>query len=179
MSIDESKKAAKLATALGGVVNREHWLALAVEELRHDVFTNYWVPPLIRVSCGWPSKGGTSRGRRMIGECWGGSHRSADGATEIFISPVLADEEKILETLVHEMVHASDDCRHGHKGRFVRIATAVGLTPPWRTAPAGTKLTSYLKGLAKALGPYPGAALSADKTDTQGTRLLKGAVSPV
>jgi len=130
---------------------REQWLLAAVDELT-PLFTGlgYSVPPC-RVSCGFASSG-VRNGH--IGQCW--SRRSgADDVNQIFISPTLADPVDVLDTLVHEMVHAVDDCQHKHGKEFKKIALKVGLKGPMRSAGAGPALKVKLQTLASQLGPYP------------------------
>ena len=45
----------------------------------------------------------------------------------IFISPSLDDPVEVLDTLVHELAHAVDDCEHKHGKEFAEIAKLVGL----------------------------------------------------
>src|SRR3954470_1817834 len=102
-------------------LTRELWLERAVLALQplfaeHDITL-----PAVRVSVGWPSRGGTGTTKRVIGQCWKGMV-AADGVQQIFLSPVLDDVSKVLETLVHELIHAVDDCESGHRGAFAKMA---------------------------------------------------------
>jgi hypothetical protein len=98
-----------------------------------------------------------------VGECWD-VKACTDGRTyHLFISPFLdepvqGDGGGVLPTLVHELVHvvAYGD---GHKGRFRRVALAVGLTGKMTATYAGTELAERLMALAIELGPYPHAKL--------------------
>jgi hypothetical protein len=63
----------------------------------------------------------------------------------------------VLETLAHELVHATGAA--GHRRAFARVAGRVGLIEPWKEAPAGPALRATLTSLAEELGPYPHAAL--------------------
>lgn len=97
---------------------------------------------------------------------------------QIFVSPVLEDVDKILATLVHEMVHAVDDCQSGHKGNFAKIAKALGLEGKMTATHAGEALAERLTEIAADLGEFPHAALSgetdgADGPKKQGTRMVK------
>ncbi|MDP2403742.1 MAG: hypothetical protein Q8M27_07925 [Methylotenera sp.] len=42
---------------------------------------------------------------------------------EIFISPKLDDSVEVMDTLVHELVHAADNCEHKH-GAEMKTPTA-------------------------------------------------------
>lgn len=136
-------------------VHRESWLADAVIRIRPWFAAIHHQVPDVRVSVGFPS---TGRNGVHIGQCWA-TTRSEDGLNHIFISPVLADPVAVLDTLVHELVHAVDDCRNRHGAPFRKIALAIGLEGPMRSASAGKKLLGQLKDLAGQLGPYPHARL--------------------
>ncbi len=154
---------------------REEWLVAAVaaltplfEELDETV-------PAVRVSVGWP--GGNGRKNSVIGQCWA-TGASSDKVAQLFISPVLDDAVRVLDVLVHELVHAVDDCQSGHKGRFAKIAKALGLTGKMTATVAGDELKAKLEAIAEELGDYPHAALvnpgqGADGPKKQTTRMLK------
>ena len=136
---------------------REQWLLAAVEKVT-PLFTGlgYRVPPC-RVSCGFTSTGVRSG---HIGQCW--SRRSgADAVNQIFISPTLADPIEVIDTLVHELVHAVDDCQHKHGKEFKKIALKLGMQGPMRSAGAGPALKDKLQALVNELGPYPHGRLQA------------------
>ena len=107
--------------------------------------------PKIKVSCGFPSTGNKSK---HIGQCWGRSS-TTEGVNQLFISPVLDEPVQVLDTLVHELVHAIDDCVHHHGPEFKKIATDVGLQGNMREATAGAWLKEQLTTIAKQLGKYP------------------------
>lgn len=137
------------------IPTREQWLVAAVDRLSPlFVGFGYAVPPC-RVSCGFASTGLRSG---HIGQCW--SRKSgADGVNQLFISPALADLVEVLDTLVHELVHAVDDCQNKHGKAFKKIALRIGLQGPMRSAAAGPALKARLQALAHELGPYPHAKL--------------------
>jgi hypothetical protein len=153
---------------------REEWLDLAVPEVsallkdRADV-----VVPQVRVSTGWPSKGGTSTKKRTIGECWK-AEVSGDGVPQIFISPVLDDPIQILGVLVHELIHAIHPTAK-HQGDFIKTAKAVGLTPKWTATGVDAELLApALKEIADELGEYPHSKLTPSiQRPVQTTRMLK------
>lgn len=132
--------------------NRESWLLAAVEALR-PIFSkkNHVVPKNCLVSCGFASTGTRSH---HIGQCWS-TQSSSNDLNQIFISPTLDDPIEVLDTLVHELVHAVDDCEHKHGKEFKKIALDVGLKGPMRSASAGPELRAQLEVISKALGPYP------------------------
>lgn len=156
-------------------INREHWLGRAVAELR-PMFSEASLPlvDLIHVSVGFPSRGATSAKRQTLGECWSGQ-RSADQAPQIFITPVLADPARVLDVLIHEMLHVAVGSEVGHKGPFKRGMPKLGLTGKPTATAAEPWLTEKLVRLTEqTLGPYPHPQLTAlGKIKIQGTRLLK------
>jgi hypothetical protein len=131
---------------------REDWLLAAIELIR-PLFKakGYAVPPDCQVSCGFASTGTRSH---HIGQCWSRSS-SSHGRNQVFISPALGDAVEVLDTLVHELVHAVDDCQHKHGREFKKIALHIGLEGPMRSASAGKALQQQLVDLARKLGPYP------------------------
>lgn len=152
---------------------REAWLSAAVETISEEIFSPKFTVPPVRVSVGWP--GGRGPKQNTIGQCWPGDAAS-DSVGQIFISPVLAEPVKVLETLVHEMVHAINHANGetGHRGPFKSIAVAVGLEGKMTSTHAGLKLAEKLEEIGTELGKYPHAAINlADKPKVQKTYMLK------
>ena len=153
---------------------REQWLADRVADMK-PWFTaaGLDVPSDLRVSCGWPSTGALRSSKRRVGECWSES-ASADQHHEIFISPVLSNPLDVLATLVHELIHASVGCKHGHKAPFSRAAKALGLVKPWTATSPGAELAERLNALIETVPAYPHASIAANHSrKKQSTRLLK------
>jgi hypothetical protein len=137
---------------------RESWLLAAIELLRPLFLAKHHViPPQIMVSCGFASTGLRSH---HVGQCWS-KRSSTNGQNQIFISPALHESVEVLDTLVHELVHAVDDCQNKHGPAFRKIALSLGLEGPMRSAAAGPALKATLGQLAQMLGPYPHARLQA------------------
>jgi predicted Zn-ribbon and HTH transcriptional regulator len=154
---------------------REEWLNKATDKLR-PLFeaAGYKVPANVRNTCGFPSKSALANKKQRIGECW--SDSASEGKVfEIFISPVLAKELTVLETLAHELVHATVGLEAKHGSKFSKCAKAIGLEGKMTATTAGKELREKLSDLAKAIGPYPHKRLhgmtSGEKK--QGTRLIK------
>ena len=130
---------------------REAWLLAAVELLR-PLFAakGFGVPPC-QVSCGFASTG-TRSGH--VGQCW--STKSASNElNQIFIAPTLKSSYEVLDTLVHELVHAVDNCENKHGKEFKKIALKMGMKGPMRSAEAGPELKVTLTSLLDTLGQYP------------------------
>jgi predicted SprT family Zn-dependent metalloprotease len=154
------------------MATREEWLEAAVRALLDDVFNGAIPKDLVRVSCGWPHRGGVSERKKTLGQCWPRAS-STDGTNQIFINPILFDGEKVLEVLVHELCHAIDDCQHGHGKPFIAIAKAAGLQGPWTSTSCGPELKEKLRLILLELGPYPHAALKVESKVVQKTFMLK------
>lgn len=156
--------------------NREAWLVALVEALR-PTFAKHGspLPAKLRVSCSFPSRGGIKAAGKAttIGQCWY-PQNSADGTTEVFVSPTQADPMIVAEILVHELVHAALGPGHGHGKVFKRLALLVGLEGPMTATSAGSRLKTDLAPMLRALGPYPHASLDATAAEKkQTTRLIK------
>jgi len=108
------------------------------------------------VSCGFAS---TDVKRGHIGQCWS-TNASADKVNQIFISPGLSDSVEVLDTLMHELVHAVDDCQNKHGPIFKKMALKLGMKGPMRSAGAGPELKVKLEQLVANLGAYPHAKLN-------------------
>lgn len=156
-------------------MNREQYLIQATKRLAKAIFkpAGIEVPTDVKVTCGFPVSGGAGSRKRTIGQCFNRASSKA-GVNEIFISPTIADTYEVLGTLIHELVHAVDDCVNGHTGEFVRMAKAVGLTgkPTQCGAEKGTELWDKLEAYIAKHGEYPHEELMvASKKQT--TRMIK------
>lgn len=169
-----AKGAVSADTTPSVMATREQWLGSALALIRQHLHTMaaVTVPDTAKVSCGLA---GGRIGAKRIGECWSVAS-SADGYTEIFISPVLSDvvgPAGVLATLVHEAIHAAVGVEHGHKKAFSIPAKAAGLEGKMTATFAGTALLVSIKSWSEALGAYPHAAMSASGRKKQSTRLVK------
>lgn len=157
---------------------REQWLNAAVEKVEPIFEEAGFKLPKVHVSCGWPAVGGTRRKQQRIGECWA-TEAAEDGTNHIFISPVLDEafdlhtRKGVLETLVHELCHAVDDCESKHGAGFRKIATSVGLTGKMASTYASDELADRLVEIAVELGPYPHSRINLEHREKQSTRMLK------
>lgn len=153
-------------------MTREEWLNAFVQKMR-PVFEDkgYPLPEKIQVTCGFPSQQAKSRLRR-IGEHWS-PKASADNRHEIFVSPVLYENYKVLGTLVHELCHAATD-GDGHRGKFPACAKALLLEGKPSQATGGEAFKQFMEPLVAEVGDYPHAALVIGTKDKkQSTRMLK------
>ena len=134
---------------------REEYLMAGKKELS-KLFkqAGHTVPKDVKVTMSLPTKNARPSKVQTIGQCFSRS-ASDGGINEILITPLLNNSISVLETLTHELVHAIDDCQHGHKAPFKRIAEAVGLEGKMTNTIAGEELTEKIKAIVKKLGRYP------------------------
>lgn len=152
--------------------NREAWLMDATRELAGIIAVHGVTVPDVRVSVGFP-KGGTRGNHKAIGQCWSGAC-ATDGVPQVFIHPELVESARVLDVLLHEVIHAAVGTKHGHRGEFARVAKAAGLEGKMTATVAGHALRTRLLEMVERLGEYPHAALDASKAGRkQSTRMLK------
>jgi hypothetical protein len=139
-------------------ITREEWLQSAIDALRPKFEEiGFPLPEKVHVSVGF-GYGAKRESSIILGQCWP-TGLSEDGIPHIFISPEMDDSARVLDVLIHELVHAADDCKSGHKGDFAKYAKKLGLTGKMTSTVATPELTETLRELAKAIGPYDHAKL--------------------
>lgn len=152
---------------------REAWLEAGIAVMR-DWFGDVGVklPDKIRVSCAWAK--GARKG--AIAWCWH-VEASSDGTTELQVSPESDNPLIVLGSLIHELIHASDNGKSKHGGYFKTTANALGLEGKMTATVPGVELDHRLTVLADMLGPYPHAKLDPtvpiDGKPKQTTRMKK------
>jgi hypothetical protein len=132
-------------------LTRESWLLAAVELLRPLFAAKGFSLPTCQISWGFASTG-TRSGH--VGQCWS-TNSASNALNQIFIAPTLKSAYEVIDTLVHELVHALDNCEHKHGKEFKKIALKMGMKGPMRGADAGPELKLTLTALLDTLGPYP------------------------
>jgi hypothetical protein len=149
-------------------ITREQWLEAAVVAVA-QANPSITFPP-VKVSCSWPGGGSA---RKRIGECWARKMSKA-GINEIFISPKIADPARVVSILAHELAHAIDDCKSGHKAAFVAIGKSLGLTgkPTQMELPEALSSAIAAAVIAK-VGKFPHSTLDLSSRKKQPTRMLK------
>jgi hypothetical protein len=152
-------------------LTREQWLT---RMLRNNITTllgrhGASVPVDCKVSVGFPG-GGSARSR--IGECWP-RERSSIKVNEIFINPAITDVRKIVDVLIHEAIHAADNCASGHKGFFRRTAKSVGLTGKMKATVAGPELQQWIDTQIASFPPFAYGSLDLSMRKKQATRMRK------
>lgn len=157
-----------------GAQTREAWLVRAADRLLTEFLlpVNGGVTVEFCVSVGFPNPRGRHGRAKSAGQCWS-PELARDGKAHIFISPERDGSEPvaILATVLHELVHATAGCEHGHKRPFVKMARAVGLCKPYSSPTPDTNLAVRLNALAASLGPFPHGALVPLALQRPGSRL--------
>ena len=122
-------------------LTREAWLHRAIEAFRPR-FTEIGLPLPARlhvsVGFGYSSR---AESKHILGQCWA-RRASADGVNQIFLGPQEGDPAGMLVSLLHELIHAADDCASGHKGAFAEAATRLGFDGPMTRTPPGIELAA-------------------------------------
>lgn len=136
----------------------EQWLNNALSILKDAVFSNYDIPDNIKISCGFCGVGKPKKEAdykvHVLGICCP-SELSTGGFTEIFIDPILDESFRVLDVLVHEVVHAILGSGKGHGKEFKKIAIGVGLEGKMTSTIAGENLAVILKRIVGDIGEYP------------------------
>lgn len=154
--------------------HKEVWLGEALDQFVRPHFeaAGYKVPEHVRISTGWPSRGGLATKQRTIGQAWT-VDSSDDGVHETIISLYLDDPIKVLGVLIHEVVHHVVGVEQGHGKAFADCMKAVGLCGKPTATEESEELVCELKKWIKTLGQYPHAKLDGNNQKKQSTRLLK------
>lgn len=177
--------ASKKAVVQQPPATREAWLLAAVDEMRPwFAAADLPTPASVTVSIGWPSRGALSTRNRTLGQCFGAAS-SIDGVPAIFVSPLLNNTKdkkghgaggtlRVLDVLLHELVHAVMPEGEGHGRRFAKAAKALGLEGKPTHTVAGDELKARLAKVVEKLGEIPHSALD-PKTlrKPQTTRMIK------
>jgi hypothetical protein len=144
-------------------LSRENYLIQATDIMRKSLFKpkGYKVPK-VELSISWATKGNRNRkgNAKTLGQCFP-KEMHAGGINQIVITPnydgsTIGGSIDILGTLVHELVHAVDNCVSGHGQAFKNCALAVGLLPPMRSTDESEELREWLrKNILDKLGKFP------------------------
>jgi hypothetical protein len=149
---------------------REVWLERAASFLL-DYMVQQGLPRVVvRVSCGWPSRGGLGARTAVVGQCFPPT-MCKDGIPQIFVSPRIDDSLQVLGTLLHELVHAAIGCQFGHRREFSQAARCVGLAGPPTATTVGPSLRPVLERFVAVHGSYPHAAIQPHVKQKAGSRL--------
>jgi len=93
--------------------------------------------------------------RFLLSRC-GVCYRSKNGEpNRIGITPRFIDGHAVLDTLLHELVHAIDNNEHRHYREFVEIANKLGFTGHTMHIHPSKSLTGLFDEIRQQIGPYP------------------------
>ncbi len=133
---------------------REEWLNAAVDKLSHWFQEKEFpLPPLIKVGVGFTKGKGADKG---IGMCVS-PELTSDGTTHIFVCPTQQDPIRVLDILLHQLIHAAVGVEEKHRGNFKKLALSFGLSGKMSQtyAEAGSELYFHLSEIAEELKDYP------------------------
>lgn len=158
---------------------RQQWLENSVKLFRtHFEWCGFPIPDNVRVSIGLPK--GRHGNQKALGQCWS-QELSNDNYFEIFVSPEFGHSGEpstevtlcMLETIAHELVHATVGTECGHKGAFKSCAIAVGFTKPFTTTPSTETMKNTFRGIIEKLGEFPAGALNIFSKKKKSIGLIK------
>lgn len=157
---------------------RESWLQAAIKQATPLFSERGYTVPEIRVSCGWPVRGGLGKKKRVLGECWSKDASEDTLAAQIFISPAISgvsEPQGVLATLAHELVHAVVGHKEKHNKVFGECARLIGLEGKLTSTRASDALIAQFAVWTVSLGEYPHSQLNGLSTigKKQTTRLIK------
>lgn len=157
---------------------REEWLESAIDFFRPSFeAAERPLPAKVRVSIGFPPKGGLGTRKQVLGVCTR-KVATADEVPQIYINPVVQDVGGpigYLAILVHELVHATGIEKHG--ADFKKVAYRVGLEGKAASTTATDTLQKDFETIMDRLGVFPHATINPHALmgggKKQGTRMLK------
>ena len=143
---------------------REKWLMNFIKECMVQIFKPAGIKvPLkrIKITCGFPPKGGARS--NAIGVCYP-THKGMP-FNQLFISPSLGKKDipNLCDTVIHEVIHAVDNCANGHRKAFVEMASAChlegsaykGRKNSFRATRLTKKGKAIVNKIVKKIGTYP------------------------
>lgn len=153
-------------------MTREEWLLLAVEKLNALIAEKTELTPSskVQVSTAWPRN---DRRGRVVGQCY--AKKASKGWHNVFVTPTLGTARQVLPVILHELIHAADDCEHHHTGDFRKAWAALGFEGKPTSSDPGPELKGKLLKIAMELPEYPHKRLDPgfDPIKKQTTRQLK------
>lgn len=94
---------------------------------------------------------------KVLGNCKNRAYDIADMTNEIIIDSSLGelDSYLVVQVLLHELIHAFDDCESGHGKRFFKMASSCGFEPPFKVLKASESLEVLAEKLVEKWGFLP------------------------
>ncbi len=71
--------------------------------------------------------GVTPLSRGVLGRCWAAKLSQSGTVNFIGLCTKQADPAELVHTLIHEYIHAADDCQSGHRNRWAKWAAVLGM----------------------------------------------------
>lgn len=159
-------------------INRETWLEIMTNEFVIPHFTESGYPYLelstqpIKFSVSFIEGTRSSKKNKTIGAHY--SHHFSKGKEQhILIHPSLEDGVRVVDVLIHELIHAQLPIDAGHGKQFREVALAVGLTGKMTATVATPELKEKIEKWVKKVGEYPHSSFDVSKSKKQTTRMLK------
>ncbi len=151
---------------------REGWLSDFLNLIKPRLAEHgYSLPAKVKIACGFPM--GSRGGKKVLAVCVS-PNASADGITEMWVSPVQADPVDVMGSALHEAGHACVGVDAGHGPKFKAFCAALGLTGKATEAVPGPATKAWLRDeVLPLLGAYPHAAVDPSQRKKQGTRMIK------
>lgn len=151
---------------------REGWLSDFIAIIKPRLAEKgYTVPAKIKIACGFPV--GSRGGKKIHGQCIA-PVASADGTTEMFVSPTLSEPVTVMGVALHEAGHACVGVEAGHGPKFKAFCSALGLVGKATEAMPGPETERWLREeILPLLGAYPHASVDPSQRKKQGTRMIK------
>ena len=172
------------------IKTREQWLIDIKNDVEVSVFNKhgYKLPKKINLTVSEPKgRKSNAKGGKVIGQCLA-TELSTGGFNEIYITPdndgqTVENSVKVIGIVIHELIHAYDNCKSGHKNKqvedsnkepFVKVMNTIGLTgkPTATVIEEKSELDKLARKLIKKFGKFPHFEVK-ENPKKQGTRLIK------
>ena len=160
-------------------MNRETWLEEMTNRFVIPHFSECGFPYLelsttkIRCSVSFIEGTRSSKKNKTIGAHYS-HHFSEGGEQHVLIHPSLDQGSRVVDVLIHELIHAQLPIDAGHGKEFREIALKVGLTGKMTSTVATPELKKKIDGWVKKVGEYPHSKFDVSKTrKKQTTRMVK------
>lgn len=144
------------------------WFEKATQELSDKVFRPIGrkVPKNIRINVSQLRTANKTHGHTTLGLCYpthytAGKNKPKKEVVNIIQMNIATtgrdNSVDVLDTLAHELIHAIDDNKSGHKkgGDFDKMARAIGLEGKLTSTYAGEELKGRLNSIIKSIGKFP------------------------
>lgn len=139
------------------VLNREDWMQQIGDQILDDIL----MPEARALGLDRPEVGymtsfppAVRKPEKVMGFCMA-KKCSSDSVNRVSLNPSIDDSLKAAAVITHELIHAILDNSDGHKGRFAKIAKAVGFESPLDQFNPTERLHAQLQPYIEFLGAIP------------------------